>query len=50
MSVTPKVHDSGDVGERDEDTDENEEGGLEVGQEEDGGKVDGNDGKTHVAV
>ena len=44
------MHDSGDVGKCDEDTDENEEGGLEVGQEEDGGKVNGNDGKTHVAV
>ncbi len=44
------MHDSGDVCECDEDADENEEGGLEVWQEEDGGKVDGNDGKTHVTV
>jgi len=44
------MHDSGYVSKCDEDADENEEGGLEVGQEEDGCKVDGDDGKTHVSV
>ena len=44
------MHDSGNICEGDEDADEDEDGGLEVGQEEDGGEVDGDDRQTHVAV
>ena len=47
---TPEVHDSRDVRECDEDAGEDEDGGLEVGKEEDGREVDGDDRKTHVSV
>ena len=50
FQLTPEVHDAGNVCERHEDADEDEDGGLEVGQEEDGGEVDGHDGEAHVAV
>ena len=44
LELTPEVHDSGNICEGDEDADEDEDGRFEVGQEEDGGKVDGDDG------
>jgi len=44
------VHDSGYVGQGDEDAHEDKDGSLEVGQEEDGGEVDGDNGKAHVPV
>ena len=47
---TPEVHDSWYVRESDENAAEDEDGGLEVGQEEDGCKVDGHDREAHVPV
>ena len=48
--LTPEVHDSGHVGQCDEDANEDKEGGFEVGEEKDCCEVDGHDGETDVAM